>query len=387
MDIHQQSGTDIVSIYELPSMKLLDKKSLVTAGALDFSWSPRRNMFAYWSPAVGNNPAGITIVGIPDRNDICSRKLYQVQDGRMVWQDQGDYMCVSMTKVVGKKRSYVLMFFRVKEPDCPVEQLELTESIRNISWEPSGDRIAVVTGETRSFNISFYSMSGVAKDVSSTELTLLFTLSGNQATDVVWSPAGGIAALAFYASDTCMFDLHDVDSNQSLASRRHDRGNRLVWDPSGRILVSCTITDIKNANMRGHPSDGYIMYTFQGQVLNQVSCEKLFQFSWRPRPKDLLTAEERKKITKNLKKYEKEFDREDRAKRNELNQENLSRRRNLAEDFLARIRYNENLARAWKAQRVQARGGYDSEDDSNYIFSVIQEETVVKTTETVLPGQ
>ena len=416
LDIHQSSGTDIISIYELPSMKLLDKKSLVAAGALDFSWSPKKNMFAYWAPAVGNLPAGIKIVGVPNREDICSRKLYQVSDGRMVWQDQGDYLCVSMTKMVGKKRSQVLMFFRLKEPGCPVEQIEIAESIRNISWEPSGDRIAIVTGETRTFTISFYSMSGVAKELSSTgisaamerqlqvpgmapvaqkkgpkvekkELTLLFALTGQAATDVIWSPAGNVAALAFYASDTCMFELHDVDNNQNLASRRHDRGNRLVWDPSGRILASCTITDIKNANMRGHPSDGYIMYTFQGHVLNQVSCEKMFQFSWRPRPKDLLSAEERKKVVKNLKKYEKEFDKEDRAKRQELNAENLTRRRGLAEDFLARIRYNENLARAWKSKRVAARDGYDSEDDNNYIFSVVQEETVVKTTETLVAGQ
>lgn len=415
LDIHQSSGSDIISIYELPGMKLLDKKSLVAAGALDFTWSPKNNMIAYWAPAVGNLPAGIKIVGIPDRSDISSRKLYQVQEGRMFWQDQGDYLCVTMVKLVGKKRSNIIMFFRVSEPDCPVEQLELSETIRSVSWEPSGDRIAIVTGEQRTFNISFYSMSGIAKDVSSTgisaalerqipgmapepkkkqekkiekkELTLLFTLNGLQATDVVWSPAGGIAALAFYPSDTCMFDLHDVDNNQSLASRRHDRGNRLVWDPSGRILVSCTITDIKNANMRGHPSDGYIMYTFQGQVLNSVNCEKLFQFSWRPRPRDLLSKDMKKKITKNLKKYEKEFDKEDRTKRQELNAENLSRRRNLASDFLTRIRYNENLAIAWKTQRVQARDGYDSEDDSNYIFSKVQEEAVMKTTETIMSSQ
>lgn len=412
LDIHQSSGTDIISIYELPEMKLLDKKSVPAAGCLDFSWSPKRNMFAYWAPASDNLPAGIKIVGVPDRSDICSRKLYQVHDGRMVWQDQGDYLCVYMTKMVGKKRSMVLMFFRVKESDCPVEQLEIAETVQSVSWEPSGDRIAIVTGDARTFTHSFYSMNGVAKDVNATglsdnaraaipgmapvavkkqapkkekkELTLLFALPSVQATDVIWSPAGGVAALAFYASDTCMFELHDVDNNQNLASRRHDRGNRLVWDPSGRIIVSCTITDIKNAKMRGHPSDGYVMYTFQGQVLNQVSCEKMFQFSWRPRPKDLLTADEKKKITKNLKKYEKEFDKEDRAKKQELNAENLNRRRALADDFLARLKYNQNLNLGLKAQRVAARDGYDSDDDANYTFSTLLEETVVKTIETVM---
>jgi translation initiation factor 3 subunit B len=415
IDIHAKSGTDIISIYELPSMKLNQKKSLATAGAIDFSWSPKKNMFAYLKPATGNQPAGITIVGIPDRVDLCSRIMHQVSDGRMVWQDQGDYLCVYMTKMVGKKRSQIVMLFRVCEPSCPVELKEINEQIHNISWEPNGDRLAIVTGEQRTTNISFYSMSGVAKDINASgvsvaaerqipglapskqnkiikkeekkELTLLFTLNNMQATDVIWSPAGGIAALAFFASDTCMFELHDVDNNVNLASRRHDRGNRLVWDPSGRILVSCTITDIKNARMRGHPSDGYIMYTFQGHVLNQVSQEKLFQFSWRPRPKDLLTNDEKKKIIKNLKKYEKEFDKEDRLKRDELKIANQTRRRAQASDFLTRLSYNQNLARVMKQNRIRSRDGYDSDDDNNYVFTTVQEETVMKTIEQIVGSQ
>merc|ERR1712196_725465 len=132
-----------------------------------------------------------------------------------------------------------------------------------------------------------------------------------------------------------MFDLHDVENNTHLATRRHDRGNRLVWDPSGRILASCTITDLKNASARGQASDGYILYTFQGNVLCNVQCEKLFQFSWRPRPKNLLSADERKKIIKNLKKYEKEFDKEDRQRRQEINQATLKQRRLQAEEFIS----------------------------------------------------
>ena len=100
-----------------------------------------------------------------------------------------------------------------------------------------------------------------------------------------------------------------------------------------------------------------------------------------------MSPEEKKKVIKNLRKYEKEFDKEDRAKRQELNTENLARRRSLAEDFLARLRYNENVNIAFKAQRVAARNGYDSDDDNNYIFSTVQEEKVLKTSEILLPGQ
>ena len=82
------------------------------------------------------------------------------------------------------------------------------------------------------------------------ELTLLFTRTGSQYNDVLWSPAGGIAALAMFAPDTCMFDLLDIDTNAIMASRRHDRCNRLLWDPSGRYLATCTVTDLRNANAK-----------------------------------------------------------------------------------------------------------------------------------------
>ena len=404
LDIHAQSGTDIISIFELPTMKLLDKKSFQASGAMDFLWSPKSNMFAYWAPAVGNLPASINIVGIPDRADIASRKMYQVQDGRMVWQDQGDYLCVYMTKLQGKKRSYILMFFRVREPEVPVEQIELNEEVIKVSWEPSGDRVAIVSGEGRTHNITFYTMLGVVKQEEpkpvnlpvgmappkvkkgpvikeKRELTQLHVLSGNQATDVIWSPAGNIAALAFYASDCCMFDLHDVDNNLQLASRRHDRGNRLVWDPSGRILASSTITDMKNAKARGNAGDGMIFYTFQGNVIKQVQQDKLFQFTWRPRPKDLLSAEEKKKVVKNLKKYEKEFDKADREKRQELNKETLAKRYNAAAEFFNRLNYNKNLNIGFKSNRIALRDGYDSDDQSNYDVSTVTGETILKQTE------
>ena len=68
-------STDIISIYALPSMQLLDKKSLPALGALDFQWSPKSSHISYYTPAVGNQPANVTIVSLPDRNTIASRKL------------------------------------------------------------------------------------------------------------------------------------------------------------------------------------------------------------------------------------------------------------------------------------------------------------------------
>jgi translation initiation factor 3 subunit B len=149
----------------------------------------------------------------------------------------------------------------------------------------------------------YYYFLGASSSLTKHEITLLFTKSGTQYNEVLWSPMGGIAALAMFAPDACIFELLDVDNNVSLATRRHDRCNKLLWDPSGRIIASCTTTNLRNAAAKGHPDDGFNIYTFQGAVLNQVKMEKLFQFIWRPRPKDLLTPEQKKMTIKNLRKY------------------------------------------------------------------------------------
>jgi translation initiation factor 3 subunit B len=41
-------GTDLISIFETPSMRLLDQRSLATEGILEFQWSPKANVLAYW---------------------------------------------------------------------------------------------------------------------------------------------------------------------------------------------------------------------------------------------------------------------------------------------------------------------------------------------------
>jgi translation initiation factor 3 subunit B len=41
-------GHGLISIFETPSMRLLDKKSLLTEKIHEFQWSPKANIIAYW---------------------------------------------------------------------------------------------------------------------------------------------------------------------------------------------------------------------------------------------------------------------------------------------------------------------------------------------------
>jgi translation initiation factor 3 subunit B len=147
------------------------------------------------------------------------------------------------------------------------------------------------------------------------------------------------------------------------------------------MIASCTITDMRHASARGHAEDGFILYTFQGNLVSSVRRERLFQFMWRPRPKDLIPTEEKKKIDNNLRKYEKIFEKEDRQRKQELNQELLKARLKMAEDFLARLLRNRETNRTLKAGRIKSRNGYDSDDERNYDVVVSHKETVLSTKE------
>jgi translation initiation factor 3 subunit B len=372
-------GIDCISVYELPSMTLLGKKSIAAKDVQDFSWSPRGNTLAYWAPSSGGNlPSVVNIVEVPSREVLSSRKLFDVSDGKLLWQNDGDYLCVHMTKLQNKKKTYVMMFFRVRESGIPVEQIELATPILNLAWEPSGDRICVMTGEARvSTHVTFYSLagSGAAKGGKGkqqqqqvqAELAPLFVIKDIVCTDILWSPAGDIIGLVHYGNDHLVLHLHDVENNIALASRRHDRGNRVVWDPSGRIVVSCMINNLRaDRVVRGGAEGGFVMYTFQGNLLCQVKKPALSVFLWRPRPKDVLTPEEKKKVIKNLKKYEKDFEKEDKMRKHQLFLETQAKRREIANSFFGVVNKNRALNAAMKAKRVASRSGYDSDDDRNY---------------------
>jgi translation initiation factor 3 subunit B len=128
---------------------------------------------------------------------------------------------------------------------------------------------------------------------------------------------------------------------------------------------------MKSQYAKGHMDDGVNFYTFQGTLLHSMKREKLFLFSWRPRPKDLLSSEEKKKVVKNLRKYEREFEKEDKARKDELSRELQALRHQVAKDFLTWMHHNQALSAKKKAIRVDLRDGYDSDDERNYEFEVV----------------
>lgn len=363
-------GVDVITVYQLPEMTILDRKSIAAPNVLDFQWSPNSNYISYYVPASGPRPALINIIEIPTRKDVCSRKAFDVISGRMSWHPDGDFLGAFMTKLTGKNKSYVLLFFRINEPGVPVEMIELKEPVYHMAWEPKGERLSIVHGDQGKPSVSFYSMGMVPKTKdqvgrSKRELHLLYTLTEKKCTEVMWSPAGNTAIILSYASDGAAFEFHDVSANVTVATRRHDKCKRVVWDPSGRVLASCTIRNINDPS-RSTLDDGYHLFTFQGIPIAQIRKERLHQFQWRPRPRNLFAPSERKKIIKELRKYERIFGEEDKQRKNESLEAVIEGRRSQATDYLVLLGKKRALYAQYKEQRKALRDGFDSEDDEYY---------------------
>lgn len=97
-----------ISVYELPTMGLHDKKSLKIEGVVDFEWCPhgekdkedtekaaradktekgakkRENMLAYWTPEVANQPARVTLISFPSRTVLRQKNLFNVTEAGVV---------------------------------------------------------------------------------------------------------------------------------------------------------------------------------------------------------------------------------------------------------------------------------------------------------------
>ncbi|GMH62769.1 hypothetical protein TrRE_jg6945, partial [Triparma retinervis] len=395
-------GEDLISIYELPSMKLLEKKSLLANGIAEFQWSPAQNILAYWAPEKGNAPAHIQLVEIPSRKHLRQKNLFQVSKVNMSWHDQGKFLGCKVLRHTKTKKTVYNNFelFRVHEDGIPVEILEIKDAVFNFRWEPQGTRFAMVHAENRSAtraSVSFYDMNkevthterrgpkGSKKQVTVTqtvsELNLVSTLKDRQCNSLYWSPAGNIIVMASLGDTSSgSLEFFDVNTCTTMAVREHYRATEVSWDPSGRILSTSVLQPLTGGYFKFQMDNGYMLWSFQGKQLKTVAFQNFFQFAWRPR-KNLLGEEKRSEIKANLKKYYEEFDRRDKEKARALYLEETRGKRELRSKFRDRVEVLRAGYDANREQRKQMNDGYDSEDEDMYVIQTANVETVLKTDE------
>jgi translation initiation factor 3 subunit B len=215
------------------------------------------------------------------------------------------------------------------------------------------------------------------------EVNLLETLEGKQVNFISWSPAGNViimASLGDSASGTLEF--YDVVT-KSLVVKEHYRANQVIWDPAGRSVASIVSQPIEGGNFKFAMDNGYILWSFQGKQLYSQSEETFYQFLWRPR-ETLLSGSEIGKVKRNLKKYEKQFDKADRRRQRAMYLEETKGKRDERTKFRNVLERNKAVLARHRAAFIELLGGYDSADEKNYRINDLQRETILSTKEEVI---
>lgn len=356
------SSKDTLSIYETPSMSLVDKKSAKISGIMDFEFAPAlvggKQMLAYWTPEVQNQTARVCLMDVATKTTIRNRSLFNVSGCRMFWQDQAQFLCVKADRLTKNKKGLFtsLEIYRLNEKSFPVEVIELKELVLNFAWEPRGDRFACISymdlpNQIMSNSqqiLSFYALER-SKGLQGTWKEA-YRFEKRQTNFLLWSPRGRflLSAVRNTKPELEFWDIdHDAMSGSikvdgalkaakelpiavvNLGKRENQGMTDLAFDPSGRYLA--TVSSIAGNTS----SPGFKLWDIRGQLLREEKIDKLKAFFWRPRPPSTLSEEKRNEIKKNIKTYAAQFDAEDAARESEESEELQKKREEAYKSWVA----------------------------------------------------
>merc|ERR1712226_118579 len=380
------------------------KTNIYVPGLEAYLFSPNDNYVCYWVPEEGERPLKVVVREFPSLKIVRTKNLYKVKHLEMKWHPQGTYLALRCSKPMkGRKTALMTSFelFHIKEKDVPIDVVECDQYIQSYDpndpkkifekqqpggyeWEPNGNRFAVYYGPNDLISKTYIRIFKPQIGNKIKELPQIERTSNHNS--IHWCPTGRYLVLAQFRSGSQSggaLEWLDVDgeliqdSNNkyikaknkdlrkpcSLETRTHQFMTNLEWDVTGRYCVT-------SSSMYQHKMEnGYIIWNFQGKELYMKKQEKFCLFKWRPRPKSILTENQVKEISNNIKDYAKAFQETDALKSTQVNAEETRKLLDVFNEWNARRNhYYEQTERM--RQRMKEIDNEDSQDEDEQIVEV-----------------
>jgi len=315
------------------------------------------------------------MIEIPSKKKVRERHFFSVQDIKLHWQSEGEYLAAKLAMRKSKK-TIVSSFeiFRMHQKNIPVEVMEIEEDVIAFAWgkKNKGSTFAIVHGNNAQRNeVTFYKLSA-------TKMKKLKTLESRQCNCLFWSPSGQNVILAGLGPLNGIMEFVDADTMTTITTQDHFMCTDIEWDSSGRYLLSATTQPlVSKEGWRHSMENGYKLWSAQGKMLSSLVYPKLYQVLWRPRPKCMLSAGEIKDLRDTMRnKYWKIFDEMD----EKLRQGNLSGRERERQALKeAWKKYRESKGREYKelTEDRKTLRGCVSDDEDDYVEVETIEETEI----------
>jgi len=375
----------------------LGGKSLTVDSLFNMEFSPTDNILAYTSFAQNDDQAKVTLISIPSKNSLKVQTLgFDVKKCHLYWQSQGRYLAINMAHSQSKSniliKSHSIGIMTVKDKKMPFSRTEKLGMVIYFSWEPDGNRFAVIHGGTRKIepNVSIYRVQDIGVDQGKSRLIL--KLPKRRCNELYWAPYGGRLVIANVdktrraGGELEFVDINKIrttnDESNTVKNIIHENMTDIEWDPSGRYLITATTQYL---NSTSGDDTRYIVWSFQGEKLFEHKIKYFYQILWRPRPKKLfkITNKDKQIINSKLSHHgwSDKFQKHDLIKTTEkINKKILENQKKLT-------RYNQKLKSLKQrsenilAKRNELRG-YSA---SNYTTRTIQQKLEKSKSEYVIP--
>lgn len=186
------------------------------------------------------------------------------------WRPKGRYLAVEVARFTKTRKSTYtnLELFTFDDAlvasssgsasssaSVPMEVLDLakTEAMVDFGWEPSGTRFGVLhvsespgggggNAASGKPTFSIYDMAGSTK-AGVSGVALAYSLPGQQANALFWSPSGRFVLLAGLKNMNGQLSFVDADAGDALSAGEHFMATDVSWDPTGRY-VATSVTSV-----------------------------------------------------------------------------------------------------------------------------------------------